>query len=93
MFAIAYYIKLLRLRLLKKYSFTIYPSMKMLENRGHGADSDLWTDALFDKMFRFRREHFFRVLDAMHLRDKSLLCSNKGHEFHCPADICLMVVL
>jgi len=38
------------------------------------ADSEMWKRDLFDKMFRFRREHFFCLLNAMDLRDKTLLC-------------------
>lgn len=53
---------------------------------------------LFFKMFRFRREHFNRVLTAMKLDGKSILCGRKGtgsrnRAQHFPADICLLIVL
>ena len=71
MSAIPYHIKLLRFRLLKWYKCTTYPSIKMQQSRGHGTDSEMWQEDLFDKIFRFWREHSFRLLDATHLLDKT----------------------
>jgi hypothetical protein len=67
-----------------------YPSPGV---KTHGAESEFWTEDLFDDMFRFRRHHFLHMMDAMGLRNKSIFCGRrkKGQSF--PADICLMVVL
>ena len=67
-----------------------YPSVGVKQ---HGAESEFWGDDLFYDMFRFRKLHFFRMMDAMGLRNKTMFCGRirKGQRF--PADICLMVVL
>jgi hypothetical protein len=59
----------------------------------HGAESEFWGEDLFYDMFRFRKMHFFRMMDAMGLRNKTMLCGRKRKGQRFPADICLMVVL
>lgn len=71
MIACVFYMKLLSQRLGRKFHFTLYPSVGVQQ---HAADSDFWSEQLFDEMFRFRKQHFFRVLDAMQLRGKIVRC-------------------
>jgi hypothetical protein len=58
-----------------------------------GAESEFWGDDLFYDMFRFRKLHFFRMMDAMGLRNRTIFCGRKRKGQRFPADICLMVVL
>ena len=55
-----------------------YPSVGV---KTHGAESEFWGEELFDDMFRLRKAHFFRIMDAMRLRNKTLFCGRKrkGH--------------
>ena len=39
-----------------------YPSPGV---KTHGAESEFWTEDLFDDMFRFRRHHFLYMMDAV----------------------------
>jgi hypothetical protein len=73
----------------KKYVGTFYPTQYMQS----------FDDDLFLKMFRFRREHFYKMLAAMKLDgSRSILCGRKGAGIrnraqYFPADICIMIVL
>lgn len=52
-----------------------------------------WDDDTFEKMFRFRREDFHRVLDSLQISGKFMLCGRDKREQKYPAHLCLMVVL
>jgi hypothetical protein len=58
-----------------------------------GAYDAFWdrNQELFFKKFRFRLSHFHRMIKAMGLQDKELICDAKGHKFR--ADLCFLVVL
>ena len=79
-------IKSLHDRMTKKYVGTFYPTQYMQS----------FDDDLFLKMFRFRREHFYKMLAAMKLDgSRSILCGRKGAGIrnraqYFPADICIM---
>ena len=53
-----------------------YPSQEM----------QILDDAMFDKMFRFRRADFYRMIAAMRLSGKSILLGRKGKVQYFPAD-------
>ena len=67
----------------RKRVTVFYPSQEM----------QIFYDAMFDKMFRFRRADFYRMVSAMRLSGKSIRCGRKGKAQYFPADICLLVVL
>ena len=58
-----------------------------------GAYDDFWTrnEELFFNKFRFRRNHFHRLMKAMGLEDTQLVCGVGGNKYR--ADSCLLVVL
>ena len=93
MFSIVFSVLYMRKQIteMNRRSITVfYPSDGVVM---HDAASVFWTDVSFEKMFRFRRPDFFRMLDAMNLRDKSICCGRSGRGTYFPADICFMVVL
>ena len=51
-----------------------YPSVGV---KTHGAESEFWGQELFDDMFRLRKAHFFRIMDAMGLRNKLIFYQRK----------------
>lgn len=53
-----------------------YPSVGVKQ---HGAESEFWGDDLFYDMFRFRKMHFkfLRMMDAMGLQNKTILCERE----------------
>jgi hypothetical protein len=58
-----------------------------------GAYDDFWcrNEELFFKKFRFRLSHFQRLMRAMDLVDKQLLCGAGRNKYR--ADLCFLVVL
>jgi hypothetical protein len=60
-----------------------YPSQQM----------QTFDDETFETMFRFKRAHFYEVLDAMKISGELIKCGRKGKYSLYPADLCLMVVL
>jgi hypothetical protein len=53
----------------------------------------IFDDAMFDKMFRFRRTDFYRMISGKRLSGKSIRCGRKDKAQYFRADICLLVVL
>ena len=43
----------------------------------HGVEDSFWDDDLFNSYFRFRKHEFLRILHAMHLSGKYILCGIK----------------
>jgi hypothetical protein len=60
-----------------------YPSQMM----------QFFDDDTFEKMFRFRRQDFSRVLDALQLTGTIILCGRERRQIRVHAEIALMVVL
>jgi hypothetical protein len=73
----------LRNEINRKRITVFYPSQEM----------QVFDDDMFDKMFRFRRADFYRIISAMRLSGKSILCGRKGKAQYFPADLCLLIVL
>ena len=57
-----------------------------------GVEDSFWDDDLFNTYFRFRKHEFLRILHAMHLSGKYILCGRKNKAQYFPADICMMVL-
>ena len=73
----------IRTEMLRKQQTTYHPTQEM----------PVFDDSFFLMMFRFRKEHFVAIIDAMNLSDQSFRCGRKNKQQVFPADICLMVVL
>ena len=76
--------------ILKKAVFTYQPPDGV---ETHGVDSAYWDDDMFRAQFRFKRPELRRLMAAMHLTDKFILCGRKGKAQYFPADICMMILL
>ena len=73
----------------KKKAVNVYYPPERIET--HGVNSPFWDHDMFRAHFRFKKEEFIRIMDAMNLTGKSILCGRKGRAQYFPADIMILL--